>query len=164
MEHGLCSTEHLATDRTGASTHPVLLLQVPVESLHEGCPLITNVTSPGFVVLVVSVHVVHQPSEPPALFVAELADAEGLDTRGDFLLGLLAHLAGFCFRADPGDGSPPPPHPWRWRAGDGGLLAAAWSTLIGQGMSRLCSHWLDLDQSVATPALLCHKDTAQGSL
>ena len=34
---------------------------------------------------------------------------------------------------------------------------AAWSTLIGRGMSRLCSHWC----RVATPALLCHKEPAQ---
>ena len=72
MEHGLSSTEHFATDWTGTSTDPVLLLQVSVESLDEGCPLITEMTSPGFVVRVVSVHVVHQPAEPSALFVTHL--------------------------------------------------------------------------------------------
>ena len=72
VEHGLSSTEHFATDWTGTSTDPVLLLQVSVESLDEGCPLITEMTSPGFVVRVVSVHVVHQPAEPSALFVTHL--------------------------------------------------------------------------------------------
>ena len=59
MEHGLSSGEHLPTDGAGTSIDPVLLLQVSVESLDEGCPLITEVTSPGFVVLVVFVHVVN---------------------------------------------------------------------------------------------------------
>ena len=92
MQHGLSSGEHLPTDGTGTSASPVLLLQVSVESLDEGCPHITDVTSPGFVVLVVPVHVVHQPSEPAALFVANLADAELLVILGYFPLGHLAHL------------------------------------------------------------------------
>ena len=37
------------------------------------------------------------------------------------------------------------------------------STLIGRALKRLGSHWLDLGHSVAMPALLCHKDTAQGT-
>ena len=31
------------------------------------------------------------------------------------------------------------------------------------GQIMFCSDWLDLDHSVATQALLCHKDTAQGT-
>ena len=76
MQHGLSSGEHLPTDGTGTPAGPVLLLQVSVESLDEGCPHMTDVTSPGFVVLVVPVHVVHQPSKAPALFVANLAETE----------------------------------------------------------------------------------------
>ena len=34
------------------------------------------------------------------------------------------------------------------------------STLIGPGISMFCSHWLNLDHSVAPPALLCHKEPA----
>ena len=94
MEHGLSSAEHLPTDRAGTSTDPVLLLQVSVESLDEGCPLITEVTSPGFVVLVIPVHVLHQPSESPALFVTNLADTELLVILGYFPLGHFAHLSG----------------------------------------------------------------------
>ena len=30
---------------------------------------------------------------------------------------------------------------------------------FGRGMSRLGSNWLDLDHTVAMPALSCHKDT-----
>ena len=41
------------------------------------------------------------------------------------------------------------------------LTAEVRSNLIGRGLSRLCFDWLDHD--VATPALLCHKDTAQGT-
>ena len=48
----------------------VFLLQVSVQSLNKGCLVIANMTPPGFVVLVVSVHVVHQPSEPSALLLA----------------------------------------------------------------------------------------------
>ena len=92
MQHGLSSGEDLPTDGTGTSAGAVLLLQVAVESLDEGSPDITEVTSPGFVVLVVPVHVVHQPSEAPALFVANLADTELLVILGYFPLGHLAHL------------------------------------------------------------------------
>ena len=42
-------------------------------------------------------------------------------------------------------------------------VLAEFSTLIGRGPTRLCSHWLDLDHSDPMQALLCHKDTAQGS-
>ena len=94
MQHGLRSGEHLPTDGTGTSAGGVLLLQVSVESLGEGCPHITDVTSPGFVVLVVPVHVIHQPTEAPTLFVADLADTELLVILGYFPLGDLAHLSG----------------------------------------------------------------------
>ena len=77
---------------TGAGLGVVLLIEVSVQSLHEGCPLMTDVTPPWLVVLVVSVHVFHQPSEPPVLFIAELADAEGLDILRDFLLCNFAHM------------------------------------------------------------------------
>ena len=70
VEHGLSPAEDLPTDRARSPTHPVLLLQVSVESLHEGSPLIADVTSPGFVVLVVPVHVVHQPPETATLLIA----------------------------------------------------------------------------------------------
>ena len=97
MEHGLGSSERLATDRTGTTTQPVLLLQVSVESLDKGCTLRTNMTFPRLVVLVVSVHMVHQASETPALFTAEFTDAEGLDTVSDFLFGFVTHLSGSWF-------------------------------------------------------------------
>ena len=151
MEHGLSPAKDLPTNRAGSSTHPVVLLQVAVESLDEGCPLITNVTSPGFVVLVVPVHVVHQPSEPTALFIAELTDAEDLDTRGDFLLGCVAHLAGLGFFADPADRSPSLPRlcKWRWR-GRGHHLAA-----VGAGPSSLVIR-LSWRQSVVARAARGH--------
>ena len=74
--HGLSSAELLPADVTGARLGVVLLLEVSVQSLHEGCPLMTDVTPPWLVVLVVSVHVVHQPSEAPTLPAAQLTDAE----------------------------------------------------------------------------------------
>ena len=54
----------------------VLLLDVSVQRLDEGSLLITEVTLPGLVVLVISVHVVHQPSESPALLATQLTDTE----------------------------------------------------------------------------------------
>ena len=149
MEHGLSPAENLPTDWTRSPSHPVLLLQVAVESLDECCPLITNVTSPGFVVLVVSVHVVHQPSEPTALFVAELTDAEGLDTRGDFLLGCVTHLSGFGFLAAPADGSPSLPQLCKWRGGSHHLAA------VGTSPSSLESR-LSWSQSVVARTLPGH--------
>ena len=94
MQHGLRSGEHFPTDGTRTATCPVLLLQVSVEGLHEGSPHITDVAFPGFVVLMVSVHVVHQSSEATALFVANLTDAELLVVLRYFPLGDLAHLSG----------------------------------------------------------------------
>ena len=43
------------------------------------------------------------------------------------------------------------------------MLFVEYSTPIGRGPTGICSDWLDLDQSVAMPALLCHKDTDQGT-
>ena len=97
MQHGLGSMEYLAAHRTGTTTQPVLILQVSVESLDKGCTLRTNMTFPRLVVLVVSVHVVHQASETPALLSAEFTDAEGLDTVSDFLFGFVTHPSGFWF-------------------------------------------------------------------
>ena len=70
VQHGLSPAEHFPTDRAGPPADAVLLLEVPEESLHEGSPLVTDVTSPGLVVLVISVHVVHQSSETAALLIA----------------------------------------------------------------------------------------------
>ena len=89
--HGLGPGVDFATRRTGGSVNVMFSLQMSVESLHEGCPLITEVTSPGFVVLVVFVHVVNQPSEPPALFLANLTDAEYFVVLRNFLLGSFGH-------------------------------------------------------------------------
>ena len=61
---------------TGTPISSVLLFEVSVQSLDEGCPHITEVTAPRLVVLVISVHVVHQPSESPALLATQLADTE----------------------------------------------------------------------------------------
>ena len=74
--HGLSSAELLPADGTGTGLGVVLLLEVSVQSLHEGCPLMTDVTPPWLVVPVVSVHVVHQPSEAPTLLAAQLTEAE----------------------------------------------------------------------------------------
>ena len=94
VQHGLGPGEHLPTDGTGTPAGPVLLLQVSVQGLDEGCPDITEMTSPGFVVLVVSVHVVHQPAEATTLFVTNLTDTELLVILGYFPLGDLTHLPG----------------------------------------------------------------------
>ena len=51
--------------------------------------------------------------------------------------------------------------PW-WRR-DRALKVSVFSNLIGQSPTMFCSHWLDLDYSIAPPALLCHKEPAQGT-
>ena len=71
-DHRLGSLQLHSTARTGTGLGVVLLSQVSVESLHEGCPDVTDVTLPGFVVLVLAMHVIHQPPNPPTLLVAEL--------------------------------------------------------------------------------------------
>ena len=81
----------------GTATGPVFLLDVSVQSLHKGCPNTTEMTDPGFIVLVVSVHVVHQPSEPPALFLTNLTDAEPLVIIRYFLFGILAQISSLGF-------------------------------------------------------------------
>ena len=63
----------------------MLLLEVPVQSLDEGCPYITEMTPPWLIVFMVSVHVVHQPSEAPALLATQLTDTE-LSTAVRYLL------------------------------------------------------------------------------
>ena len=94
-----------------------------VQSLDEGCPHITDVASPGFVVLVVSVHVVHEASEPPALFVTDLADTELFIVLGNFSLGDLAHLPclGWLVPLDPR----PPPLPGLRRTA-GNIIREVW--------------------------------------
>ena len=52
------------------------LLEVPVQSLDEGSLVVTVGALPGLVVAVVSVHVVHQPPEAPALPLAQFTHAE----------------------------------------------------------------------------------------
>ena len=81
----------LPTSGTKSSVNIVFSLEVSVESLHEGCPLIAEVTSPGFVVRVVFVHVVHHPSEPLALFLTNIAEAEYFVVLRNFLLGNFGH-------------------------------------------------------------------------
>ena len=55
------------------------LLEVSVESLDEGCFVITEGALPRRVVAVVPVHVVHKTSEPPALLAARDGDDDGAD-------------------------------------------------------------------------------------
>ena len=95
LYQGLSSTERLPADMTGAVLGVVLLSEVSVQSLHEGCPLITDVTLPWLVVPVVSVHVVHHPSEAPTLLAAQLTDAELLTALGYFPLCNFAHWPRF---------------------------------------------------------------------
>ena len=76
LEHGLSSGVKFSTDRTVRPGRGVLLLEVSVQRLDEGSFLITEVTAPRLVVLMIPVHVVHQPSESPALLATQLADTE----------------------------------------------------------------------------------------
>ena len=71
----------------------MFLLEVSVQSLDESCPHITEVTPPWLVVLVISVHVIHQPSEAPALLATQLTDAETLVMLQECLLGGVAHFS-----------------------------------------------------------------------
>ena len=75
-QHGLSPSIDLPTHRTGTPIGAVLLPQMPVESLDEGGSHITHVALPRLVVLVVPVHVVHQPTEASALLFANLTNAE----------------------------------------------------------------------------------------
>ena len=64
-----------------------------VQSLDEGSSSTTDMTAPRSVVLVVSVHVIHQPSEAPTLFLTQLTDAELLAILSDFSLCSFAHFS-----------------------------------------------------------------------
>ena len=91
LHHGLRPPDLLPTDGTPAGLGVVLLLEVSVQGLGEGGPQATDVTLPGLVVLVISVHVVHQPSEPPTLEVTQLTDTKLPATLRYLLLCNLAH-------------------------------------------------------------------------
>ena len=54
------------------------LFEVSVQSLGEGGAKVTDVTLPRLVVLVIPVHVVHQPSESPTLEATQLTDTKFL--------------------------------------------------------------------------------------
>ena len=80
------------------------LFDVSEQGLGEGGSQVTEVTLPWLVVLVISVHVVHQPSEAPALETTQLTDAELLVTLRYFLLCGLTHQScpgssGSCHRS-----------------------------------------------------------------
>ena len=77
LHHCLSSTETFPTNWADAGPGVVNLFEVSVQSLGEGRPKVTDVTLPRLVVLVIPVHVVHQPSESPALFAAQLTGNEG---------------------------------------------------------------------------------------
>ena len=74
--HGLRSTEGLPTDWTAAGPGIVVLVEVSVQSLGEGGFQVTEVTLPGLVVLVISVHVVHHSPKSPTLEATQLTDTE----------------------------------------------------------------------------------------
>ena len=94
-QHGLGSGVGLPALWAGALVHLVDLLQMSVQSLHESFTGVAEAALPRFVVAVVFVHVVHQASEPPALFLAELADTELLVVLSNLLLGAVAQLSLF---------------------------------------------------------------------
>ena len=91
LHHGLGPPDLLPTDVTPAGLGVVLLPEVPVQALGEGGSQATDVTVPGLVVLVISVHVVHQPPEPATLEAAQLTDTKPPATLRYFLLCNLAH-------------------------------------------------------------------------
>ena len=80
LHHCLSSTDRFPTDWADAGLGVVNLFQVSVKSLGEGRPKVTDVTLPWLVVLVISVHVVHHPSESPALEATQLTDTKFLVT------------------------------------------------------------------------------------
>ena len=92
-QHGLSSGVSLPTLGAGTLSDLVDLLQVSVESLHKGRAGVAVVALPGFVVAVIFVHVIHQPPEPAALFLTELANTELLVVLGNLLLGAVAQLS-----------------------------------------------------------------------
>ena len=89
--HGLRSTEGLPTDWTAAGPGIVVLVEVSVQSLGEGGFQVTEVTLPGLVVLVISVHVVHNTTESATLEATQLTDTELPAALRYFLLCNLAH-------------------------------------------------------------------------
>ena len=95
LEHGLSSGVKFPTDRTVGPGRGVLLLEVSVQRLDEGSLLITEVTAPRLVVLVISVHVVHQPSESPALLATQLADTEFFSMLRKFTPCRITHFSLF---------------------------------------------------------------------
>ena len=95
MKHGLSSGVELSTDRTVGPRRVVLLLEVSVQRLDEGSLLMTEVTLPRLVVLMVFVHVVHQPSESPTLLATQLADTEPFEMLRKFDLGSIAQFSLF---------------------------------------------------------------------
>ena len=89
--HGLSSTEGLPTDWTAAGPGIVVLVEVSVQSLGEGGFQVTEVTLPGLVVLVISVHVVHNTTESATLEATQLTDTELPAALRYLLLCNLAH-------------------------------------------------------------------------
>ena len=110
LQHGLSSGVEMSTDRTVGPGKVVLLLEVFVQRLDEGSLLMTDVTAPWLVVLMITVHVVHQSSESPALLATKLADTEPFSMLRKSNLRRFTHfslfdlLEGFCLRT-----SLPPP-------------------------------------------------------
>ena len=76
MKHGLSSRIKFATEGADCSRGVMFLFEVSVQSLGECRPKVTEMTHPRLVVLVIPVHVVHQPSEAPALLLTQLTHAE----------------------------------------------------------------------------------------
>ena len=93
MKHGLSSRIKFATEGADCSLGFMFLFEVSVQSLDESCPLTTEVTPPGLVVLVISVHVVHQPSEAPTLLATQLTDTGNCMMLQESLLGGVAHFS-----------------------------------------------------------------------
>ena len=91
-EHGLSSGVGLPALRTRTLIDVVDLLQMSVQSLHEGGAGVAEAALPRFVVAVVLVHVIHQPSEASALSAAKLTHAELLVVLGNLPLGEVAQF------------------------------------------------------------------------
>ena len=142
LQHGLSSGVKLSTDRTVGPGRVMLLLEVSVQRLDEGKLLITEVTAPWLVVRMFSVHVVHQPSESPALLATQLADTEPFPMLRKSNLSRVTYfslfdlLCGFCPWP-----SPPPP----LSVDDGHLRLGA----VGTSPPPLYHH-LSMGQTVVT--------------
>ena len=92
-QHGLSSRVGLPTLGTGTLVHLVDLLQMSIESLHKGSTGVAEIALPRFVVTVVFVHVINQPSEATALFLAQLANTELLVVLSNLFLGAVTQLS-----------------------------------------------------------------------